>query len=183
MYKTNRIYLAPIRIKDMDVLYEWINDKELVNYNSSYKPVNYKSHIDWFESIRNRDDIYVFGIYLFNENDLIGTCKLYSINYVHRCAELSIKIGKKDFYSKGLGTEAVTLLNNFGFRDLNLNRIYLYVFSNNERAIRVYEKTGFKKEGILKEHCFIDGKYKDIVVMAILRNEFNYDEKSSHTST
>ncbi len=74
------------------------------------------------------------------------------------------------FRSKGHGTEAVKLLCRFGFADLNLHRIYLHVFETNSRAIRAYEKSGFVREGSLREAAFIDGKWLDVAVMGLIKN-------------
>ena len=90
---------------------------------------------------------------------------------MHRTAELQIRIGEGAERGAGRGSEAVVLLLNFGFRDLNLNRIFLHVFANNEPALRMYEKVGFTREGVLRRAAYIDGSYVDIVVMGILREE------------
>jgi len=60
---------------------------------------------------------------------------------------------------------------NYGFKNLNLNRIYLRVFETNARAIHCYEKAGFKHEGRLRQACFLDGEYKDVLMMSILKSE------------
>jgi RimJ/RimL family protein N-acetyltransferase len=76
-----------------------------------------------------------------------------------------------EFWSKGYGTFAVTHLLNYAFRDLNLNRVYLYVFENNERAIRLYRKVGFVREGLMRQSEYINGTYISLIVMGLLRDE------------
>jgi RimJ/RimL family protein N-acetyltransferase len=71
-----------------------------------------------------------------------------------------------------MGTDAVRQLLAFGFRDLNLHRIHLHVLSDNAVAIRTYLKNRFRHEGTLKEAAFIDGEYRDVSMMAILRPEW-----------
>ena len=68
--------------------------------------------------------------------------------------------------------EAVRLLLDFAFRDLNLHRVYLHVFDTNAAAIRIYEKVGFVREGVLRQAAHIDGRYVDVMVMSILREEY-----------
>jgi RimJ/RimL family protein N-acetyltransferase len=75
--------------------------------------------------------------------------------------------------SMGYGSEAVRLLLIRGFKQLGLNRIYLEVFIDNERAIKSYIKNGFVKEGILREAGFVKGQRKSLIIMSILKAEFD----------
>lgn len=170
MLKSKKILLSTILEKDSNIMFNWINDRNLVLFNSHYRPVSYQSHKDWFSSIQNKEDLIIFGIRLIEANKLIGTCQLRFINFIDRNAELQIRIGDNECLGKGFGTEAVKLLVEFGFKDLNLNKIYLYVFNNNQRAINSYKKAGFSKEGILKDHSHIDGNYIDVLIMGKIRN-------------
>ena len=79
-------------------------------------------------------------------------------------------IGDTEYLGKGYGSEAVSMLAQFGFNDLNLHRIYLQVFASNQRAINAYNKCGFKQEGIARESAFIDGSWEDIITMGILEH-------------
>lgn len=172
MLCSDNIQLKEIYQKDLPVIFEWINDRETVLYNAPYKPISEIQHRTWFENIQNRNDSYIFGIYEIKINKIIGTCQLHSINWIHRNAELQIRLGNKEARGKGYGSEAVRLLLDFAFKDLNLYRVYLHVFQTNTTAIHVYEKIGFKKEGLLRKAAHIDGKYVDIGLMGILREEY-----------
>jgi RimJ/RimL family protein N-acetyltransferase len=171
MLRGNHIILRHLAADDLPALHRWINDRDLVLFNAPYKPVSDLQHQRWFESIGGRTDLFVFGIRSLEGNKLIGSCQLLNISFIHRCAELQIRLGDRAKQGLGYGTEAVKLLLDFGFKDLNLNRIYLHVFKTNTRAIRSYEKIGFVREGLLRKAAHIDGTYVDIVVMGILREE------------
>ena len=93
---------------------------------------------------------------------LIGSCQLHGIHPVHRSAELQIRIGEAGERGRGHGTEAVTLLVDFAFRDLNLRRVALHVLATNERALKMYERIGFVREGVLREAAHVDGEYVDV---------------------
>ncbi len=84
-------------------------------------------------------------------------------------------IGDKTYWNRGYGTEAVRLLVKHGFNTLNLNRIFLHVFENNPRAIRAYEKAGFVHEGRERQAEFTEGEYMDVLVMSILKDEFDQE--------
>lgn len=73
----------------------------------------------------------------------------------------------------GLAVEASKMLIEYGFNTLNINKITSDVFPNNESIIKLLEKMGFKEEGRLKEHYFHQGKFKDVVIYSLLRNDFN----------
>jgi len=166
-----RIRLAPLRDEDSAALFAWINDRELVLLNAAYKPVHEADHAAWFDAVRARDDVVIFGIRLVDGDDLIGSCQLLAIDPLHRTAELQIRIGVAAARGRGHGSEAVGLLLRHGFGDLGLERVQLTVFADNEAALRTYAKAGFTREGTLRSAAEIDGRRRDVVVMGILREE------------
>jgi RimJ/RimL family protein N-acetyltransferase len=171
--KGNQIQLRSLRLSDSQLFYEWINNRELVNFNAPYRPVSEAEHRAWFESvIIKRTDLSIFIIEDLANKCAIGSCQLLNINPVFRSAEMQIRIGESNSWNKGIGTEAIRLLCEFGFRDLNLHRIYLHVFSTNDRAIRVYEKNKFVREGILRQAAYINHEFVDVVCMGLLKNEY-----------
>lgn len=171
MLMGERVILAPLMEADSATLFSWINDREQVILNSSFRPIHEGSHRDWYERVQRTGDIVVFAIRARETNKLIGTCQLHSIQSVHRCAELQIRIGRIGDRGKGCGTEATRLLVDFAFTDLNLHRVQLHVRADNVAAIRVYEKAGFTREGLMKEAAYIDGRYVDLFIMAVLRGK------------
>jgi RimJ/RimL family protein N-acetyltransferase len=89
-----------------------------------------------------------------------------------RTALLGIWIGKP-YWDQGLGTDATRTLCRFGFRHMNLQRIELNVFATNPRALRVYEKVGFRLEGTRRRSQFVGGRYVDSYVMGLLAEELS----------
>ena len=167
--QAERIRLRPLQKADASLLYEWITDRTLVIHNAPFWPVSESDHESWIESMMTkRSDLVIFVIEEQVSGAAIGTCQLLNINWIHRSAELQIRIGDENYHSRGFGAEAVNRLTTFGFTDLNLHRIYLNVFSSNVRAIRAYEKCGFQREGVLREAAFIDGQWGDVFVMSLL---------------
>ena len=170
--QSERVRLRPLQKTDASLLYEWITDRELVIHNAPYFPVSESDHEAWIERMMTkRSDLVIFVIEEIASEKAIGTCQLLNINWIHRSAELQIRIGDVAYQGKGYGTEAVRLLYQFGFTDLNLHRIYLHVFADNLRAIRAYEKSGFGQEGVLREATCIDGEWGDVIVMGLLKTD------------
>jgi RimJ/RimL family protein N-acetyltransferase len=170
MAKDAEVTLAPIADEDSRTLFEWINDRELVLFNAPYRPVGPTHHRKWFESIQEREDVVIFAI-RDKGGRLVGTCQLLNRNPVHRSAELQIRIGDPGDRGRGYGTAAVQQLLRFAFADWNLHRVQLYVLEGNAAALRAYEKCGFQKEGVLRDAVHIDGAYRNLIVMGVLRDE------------
>ncbi|MBU1633891.1 GNAT family N-acetyltransferase [bacterium] len=102
----------------------------------------------------------------------IGQTAFFRIDSVSRSAIFYIALLDKSKWSQGLGTEATQLMVEYGFNTLNLHRIQLHVFIDNRAAIHIYEKIGFKKEGVLREAMYHHGKYCDFLVMGCLKSEW-----------
>ena len=139
--------------------------------SSAYRPVDETAHREWFDSIRKRPDVVIFGIHELATGRLVGTCQLLAIQPIHRKAELQIRIGDPAARGRGLGREAVELLLDFAFHDLNLHRVELTVLSGNEAALKTYAGAGFVREGMLRQAAHVDGRFVDVILMAVLREE------------
>jgi RimJ/RimL family protein N-acetyltransferase len=166
------IALAPVREDDLPQLHRWINDRELVALSAPYRPVHFTDHEAWWSSITGDPTVELFAIRLLDGDRLIGTCQLLAIDVRHRTAELQIRIGEPEARGRSLGTEAVGLLLRHAFADRDLLRVSLHVHASNAPALATYEKSGFVREGVLREAAFVDGHREDVVVMAILRAEW-----------
>ncbi len=102
----------------------------------------------------------------------IGNIGLSNINWHDRSAEVGIFIGEKQFWNQGYGREAMQLMLRHAFNTLNLNRVSLHVYETNPRGIRSYEHAGFVHEGRLRQGRYQDGKYIDVLLMSVLRSEW-----------
>lgn len=120
-------------------------------------------------SDRSRIDFLIFSK---ESNKEVGEVVINDIYRNNRSANMRIFINRKEDFNKGYGSEAIILALNYSFGMLNLHRIELETFSFNKRAIHVYEKIGFKREGIKRDGWFYNHKYYDMVTMSILEDEF-----------
>jgi RimJ/RimL family protein N-acetyltransferase len=167
-----RIRLRAIERGDIPTFVRWFNDAEVRHYLDMLMPMSQAEEERWFEAHLDKRDSPIFGIETL-DGLLIGNVGLSDIDWQNRHAVLGIVIGEREYWDKGYGSEAITTLLRFVFEEMNLHRVSLRVFDYNLRAVRCYEKCGFKREGRLRQARFHDGKYHDELVMGILRDEFS----------
>ncbi len=170
-----RIYLAPKGASEEEIerFTEWMNDFQVTDYTGRTSQITtYASEKEYLENAEKNTDKRTFNIVSLEDDKLVGTVGLESINWIERSAVLGIFIGDNDFRSNGYGTEAIKLLLEYGFRYINLHSIRLDLLSVNERAHKCYLKCGFKDTGASREQIFLNGKYYDKLHMDILESEF-----------
>jgi len=165
------IYLRKLIEKDIDSYYKWVNNPDIQNKTSQYKPVSRQSHETWFENIQNDSSVHIFSIVTTDNDKLIGTCRI-TTDIDNISGELQIKIGETNLHNKGYGTAAVKELTKYGFDVLNLNCVYLYVYKDNHSAIHVYKKCGY----IVKSHS----KYNRVKMVAKPQNNVLNNIKYSY---
>jgi RimJ/RimL family protein N-acetyltransferase len=166
-----RIRLRATERSDIPTFVRWFNDPELLRNLAMYLPMSEASEEKWFEDHLADESSHVFVIETA-DGVPIGNLGLDSIDWQNRSAACGISIGEKDYQAQGYGTDALRTLLGFAFDELNLHRIYLQVYDFNERAIRCYEKIGFRHEGRLRQSRFTGGRYVDELVMGMLREEW-----------
>jgi len=150
---------------------KWLNDPEVRRYLAMYMPLSQAEEEKWFERQLEDQNSKVFAIET-EEGVHIGNVGLHNIDWKNRKAILGIFIGEKEYWGQGYGSDAIRALLGFAFREMSLHRVYLSVYDYNERAIRCYEKCGFRHEGRLRKAHFSDGRYHDELMVGILREEF-----------
>jgi RimJ/RimL family protein N-acetyltransferase len=135
-----------------------------------------KATKDWMEKhLEAEKDAFWFSIRALEDDRLLGDIDLAVINWGSRDAFVGLGIGERDFWGKGYGTEAMKLVLHYAFLELNLRRVTLNVFEYNGRAIRSYEKAGFRLEGRQRQVIQREGCRWDIIYMGILCEEWMED--------
>jgi RimJ/RimL family protein N-acetyltransferase len=170
-----RIRFRHAERSDLPAFARWFNDPEVRENLTMYLPMSQVNEEKWFEGmIQRHPDEQVMGIEVQEDDGwtLIGNCSFMALDRRVRSAEVGIAIGEKAYWNRGYGTEAIQLLLKHGFETLNLNRIYLRVYETNPRAIRAYEKAGFVPEGRLRQAQYKHGAYFDVLMMSVLRSEW-----------
>ncbi|GMQ58838.1 GNAT family protein [Vallitalea sediminicola] len=174
MYEGKKIRLREYRKSDVETAQKYINDKELKkNLNPGIPfPFTLQDEEKWFESNTALKDTYNFAIETLEDNIYIGGCGINQVDWKNSNVEIGIFIGNKEYWNKGYGTDAMNVLIRFIFNEMNINKIKLDVYSFNDRAMRCYEKCGFKKEGVLRQELYREGRYHDIIAMGLLKEDY-----------
>lgn len=162
------VFLRTVRTSDYPLMFEWVNNRELRLMSSAFTPVSWEDHLRWIDDVQRDDTRKLFIITSEPEEAPIGQAVIFNISPTHMSCEFSIRIGSERHRDRGLGTRAVNLIISHVWKEMLFHRISLTVFRHNQRAIRVYEKCGFEVEGILRDAALVDGRWIDLVLMAIL---------------
>jgi RimJ/RimL family protein N-acetyltransferase len=175
-----RIRLRAVERNDVEKFQQWINDPEVTEGLALYLPMSMRDEESWFEGLASRPPQEKPLAIDYREDStwrLIGNSGFFDIDHRAHSAEIGIMIGDKSMWNQGFGTEAMGLLLRHGFETLNLNRVFLRVYSSNPRAVRSYEKSGFILEGRLREAVYQRGSYGDVLIMSVLRSEWDAKKK------
>ena len=167
-----RVYLRPLEKEDLPLVRKWANDPEIRALIGEVTPMSQAGAEEWFERVRADRDRVWFIVALKEDDRSIGEAGLLRMFPAWRTTDLSIIVGEKDAWDKGYGSEAIRLLLDYAFGTLNFHRVAVGVVGFNERAIRFYEKAGFKQEGIQRDGYYCNHAYHDFVMLSILEDEF-----------
>lgn len=169
------IFLSPLsKEENLDHYACWINDQDTTLFMGSGRfPItadNLKEYIDSYNRSKHK---MLLGIFLKKSSEHIGNITLHMIDWKDRHAEIGIIIGNKKAHGKGYATEAISLIAEHAFNKLNLHKLYAGMIQGNEASKQAFEKVGFKVEGVLRKHFYLNGEYLDCYRMGLLKDEYS----------
>jgi RimJ/RimL family protein N-acetyltransferase len=169
-----KVRLRPVEERDLPFFVEWLADKDVTRWLAAVdEPPTLEDEHDWYESARADENGVLWSIETL-DGDLVGSTDLRLAPHAER-AELGIAIQDKTRWSEGLGTDAIRLVVEYAFDELGLHRVELQTDEANARAIRCYEKVGFVREGLLRDHRKIEGHFSNTIQMSVLAGEWQTD--------
>lgn len=174
LWQGRLVQLTGLTKDDARPLSSWRNDAGFLRLldAAAARPQSEEQLAKWIDDENKNERSYQFAIRRLDDDVLLGQVGLESILWSHGVAWLSIEIGERANWGKGYGREALALVLGFAFRELNLHRVQLTVFSYNEHAIRLYESLGFRREGTYREFLARDGQRHDMYLYGLLRGEW-----------
>lgn len=166
-----KIYLRLMTEEDTDMIIAWRNS-DAVRKNFIYQELfTREGHLNWIRTMVDTGRVVQKIICMVDSDKPVGSVYIRDIDLQHRKAEYGIFIGEESARGKGIGTQAASMMLQYCFEELKLHRVFLRAFADNMQAIRSYEKAGFVREAYLHDDVCIDGKFRDIVLMAKLNPE------------
>jgi RimJ/RimL family protein N-acetyltransferase len=170
-----RVKLRELTLADAEDRYQWCNDKEVtkhLNMPEKYPPFSLEETETWIRMCINKTNGYEQRAIITEQGKHIGWIDLKNMDKFNKHAELGIAIGDKNYWGKGFGAAAMKEMLLWGFTELGLNKIWLRVEIDNEKAIKSYKRMGYIEEGILRQDRLRNGVFVDRLRMSILKSEF-----------
>lgn len=180
LFVGDRIRLTSIKESDRTILEEWFNDVGFLRHYDMLPAIPHTSNDvdEMINGFKNTKDRYLFAIRDMESSELLGVVGFDEIIWSNGTAMVFIGIGNKKYRGKGIGNEALNLLLDFGFNELNLYKLQLNVLSYNDAAIKLYENCGFVKEGNYREYILRDGLRYDLYLYGLLKREYETVHKA-----
>ncbi|MBK5253547.1 MAG: GNAT family N-acetyltransferase [Peptostreptococcaceae bacterium] len=171
--ETKNLVLKDTELSDCKYFYKWEKDSEITKYLSIDNDVQYEDVVKTFVLASNDSTKLMFTIISKAEKAPIGRVSISRISSRENSLDITkLYIGNKNFQGKGYGIELMEALTRYAFFDLNMERVTLDYYIDNKRAELLYNKIGFKSEGIMRNATIKNGKYYDLKLMSMLRNEY-----------
>lgn len=163
MLKGKYVGLRAIEESDLSQLLLWRNQPNYRRFFREYRELSQTNHRNWFDSkVLNDKSTEMFSIVDVNTGELLGACGLCYIDWINRNADFSIYIGKDDLYiDERYAIEAAQIMMKYGFEELNLHRLWSEIYSFDEAKKVMFDRLGFKLEGVHKETHWTEGKWCD----------------------
>jgi len=169
-----RIFLRAIEKNDLPLIARWRSDPNVYDFFYEFEPLSLEQQARWYEK-QLGDKTEKNFIVAKLSGEAIGTVSVVHIDYRNRRAEwgrllLSEESGGR---GAGLGVEVELLILEYCFEHLNMNKLYCEVLVTNPQVIKLHKKIGFVEEGLLREHCYKQGKMLDVKVLSMLKSEYD----------
>lgn len=177
-FSNDKVRLRAITMSDVDDHLRWRNDVDVTRTLLNVRPRSREEVASMVERWMESGDSFAIEAIDEPQPRHIGMCGLHDLHWRSRKAEFALIIGEKEHWGRGYGTAATRLMLEYGFGELNLNRIYLYTFSFNAGGIRVYEKVGFKHEATMRDDVYRYGNFHSTYLMGILKSEWEAKVKA-----
>ena len=169
----NGVALRALGDADVPALFEIFGDAEVARYGSRPPFASLDDARDYLCEIREgfaTKRLFQWGITVAFADGIVGTCTLFQWELQHRRCEVGFALGRK-WWGRGIATAALATALRFAFDTLGLHRVEADADPRNERSLRLLERLGFRREGMLRERYHVNGELKDAVVLGLLRSE------------
>ncbi|MCP4631872.1 MAG: GNAT family N-acetyltransferase [candidate division Zixibacteria bacterium] len=171
--KNTTIELKPAEPADFDVFYKWKLDEDmpLFTCRETYPPSRFSYESYFRDELRNKNRR-LYKVVRIKKPVPLGKIAVFNSNPRNQSCEIGYYFDNK-YRGKGYGFKAISLLLNYLFDQMNYNKVYAQTGSYNKASVALLEKLGFTREGVLREHHFINGKAYDDYIFGLFREEWD----------
>ena len=166
--------LRSVEKGDLELLRDWRNIEEFRRNFREHRELNMANQEGWFNAVSSSHRDFMFVIEDLKSGEAIGACGLLYTNWIIRAADVSFYIGKDAQYidDQGFAADAAKLLINYGFNELNLNKVWMELYEYDEAKLTFFQnEIGFRIDGKLRSNCFSSGQYWDSYILSLLAKE------------
>ncbi len=180
LFHGKTVRLVPLDKEDASTIARWTEDGEYLRLQDTgiARPHTAARVAADIEREADSETAFEFGIRRVGDDALIGTIGLFDVEWGNRTAWLGVGLGCHANRGKGYGSEAMRMVLRYAFSELNLHRVQLTVIGYNHRAIAMYERLGFVREGAYREFVDRDGARHDLFLYGLLRPEWRSRQRS-----
>lgn len=165
------IQLKPLQKENLELVRSWRNSPEVSAYMYTDRFISQEEQEAWFDKISN-DNTSRYWIIEY-EGKKLGLASLTNISKSLNSCYWAFYLGDTSVRGGGIGAKVEYQVMSYVFEELKLNKLRCEVFAFNEKVIKMHEKFGFRREGYYRQHCYKNGKYEDVVGLALLRSEWS----------
>lgn len=171
--KGARVHLRILERGDIPTTTKWMNSEYISDIMGYLPTMSLEQQYEWYDRTKNDRSRYIFAICQNKDARHIGNVAIGNVDTLHRHGMFSIFLAGTADQAKGIGSEATMLVLGFAFEKLNLNKVYLRTSPRFTQAIHMYDRLGFVREGVMREHSYANGKYEDKIMYSMLRKEYD----------
>lgn len=166
------IKLVEITEKDIELIRNWRNSDEVASYMYSEDKISREQQKKWFEQ-QKKDSSSTNWMIIYKEKPL-GFASITNINKVLNSCYWAFYLGDTSVRGAGIGGKVEYNVLRYVFETLELNKLRCEVFTFNDNVIKMHEKFGFRREAYYREHCYKNGRFQDVVGLAITKTEWKF---------
>ena len=175
--ETDRLILREVTTEDAPDMFTYLSDHEVVKHmglEPYQTPNEVLEEIEWYQSIYKEGSGMRWGITLKDSGKIIGSCGFLNMKPRHYRAEIGYELSK-EYWGKGIANEALQAVVKYGFLNFQLERIEALIEPANLASIKLVEKQGFMREGMLRHYEYTCGKFDDLYMYSILKDELDLE--------
>lgn len=169
-----RVELRPVSEDDVDHILSWVNDPEIVGHIAAFsgEPFTREQELAYIRSMQSSSADRLYSVFRPDDGAYLGQVGLHQIHWRSRVGRLGCIIARRGEMGRGYGSAAIAGALDLAFGELDLHKVWLMIFADNERSRRTYARVGFQAEGTLREEYFHEEGWKDMLRMSILCHEW-----------